>query len=261
MRKDRKKIKNAIKYSMFALLSIYLTICFSMRLSVRETTIAIEDCMLYYIVNIDGMKGLGHSVVLLVDEDGSGTVISFNGMQRTLIECLLGKSGVGKMSIATMTKAETALFLETGNLNLDKDQLADNYDIALYRPITVEEYDTVLEQTAPYLAAEEQFTVLYENWALEIDVRKKEGYQQDLECLGQDTSLPLYQIYTNNCDHVARILIGSVDLEMEAYSQRTEHITPNGNLKAFGRKAQNWGVMMLGIQSIQEKLLNFLMIF
>lgn len=119
---------------MFVLLSIYLTICFSMRLSVRETTIAIEDCMLYYIVNIDGMKGLGHSVVLLVDEDGSGTVISFNGMQRTLIECLLGKSGVGKMSIATMTKAETALFLETGNLNLDKDQLADNYDIALYRP-------------------------------------------------------------------------------------------------------------------------------
>lgn len=252
MRKDRKKIKNAIKYSMFVLLSIYLTICFSMRLSVRETTIAIEDCMLYYIVNIDGMKGLGHSVVLLVDEDGSGTVISFNGMQCTLIECLLGKSGVGKMSIATMTKAETALFLETGNLNLDKDQLADNYDIALYRPITVEEYDTVLEQTAPYLAAEEQ---------LEIDVRKKEGYQQDLECLGQDTSLPLYQIYTNNCDHVARILIGSVDLEMEAYSQRTEHITPNGNLKAFGRKAQNWGVMMLGTQSIQEKLLNFLMIF
>ncbi len=222
-----------------------------MRLSVRETTIAIEDCMLYYIVNIDGMKGLGHSVVLLVDEDGSGTVISFNGMQRTLIECLLGKSGVGKMSIATMTKA----------VNLDKDQLADNYDIALYRPITVEEYDTVLEQTAPYLAAEEQFAVLYENWVLEIDVRKKEGYQQDLECLGQDTSLPLYQIYTNNCDHVARILIGSVDLEMEAYSQRTEHITPNGNLKAFGRKAQNWGVMMLGIQSIQEKLLNFLMIF
>ncbi|MEZ3515759.1 MAG: hypothetical protein K1W37_10965 [Lachnospiraceae bacterium] len=207
--------------------------------------------MLYYIVNIDGMKGLGHSVVLLVDEDGSGTVISFNGMQRTLIECLLGKSGVGKMSIATMTKA----------VNLDKDQLADNYDIALYRPITVEEYDTVLEQTAPYLAAEEQFAVLYENWVLEIDVRKKEGYQQDLECLGQDTSLPLYQIYTNNCDHVARILIGSVDLEMEAYSQRTEHITPNGNLKAFGRKAQNWGVMMLGIQSIQEKLLNFLMIF
>lgn len=236
---------------MFVLLSIYLTICFSMRLSVRETTIAIEDCMLYYIVNIDGMKGLGHSVVLLVDEDGSGTVISFNGMQRTLIECLLGKSGVGKMSIATMTKA----------VNLDKDQLADNYDIALYRPITVEEYDTVLEQTAPYLAAEEQFAVLYENWVLEIDVRKKEGYQQDLECLGQDTSLPLYQIYTNNCDHVARILIGSVDLEMEAYSQRTEHITPNGNLKAFGRKAQNWGVMMLGIQSIQEKLLNFLMIF
>ena len=66
----------------------------------------------------------------------------------------MGKSGVGKMSIKAMTKVETNAFLKTGNLNLDEDQLSDNYDIALYRPITIEEYNTVLEQTIPYLTAE-----------------------------------------------------------------------------------------------------------
>lgn len=259
--KHKKRIKTGIKYSVFALLSIYLVMCFSMRLSVRETSIAEEDCKIYYIVNVDGMKGLGHSIVLLVSKEGLGTVISFNGMQYSLIECLLGKSGVGKMSIKAMTKVETNAFLKTGNLNLDEDQLSDNYDIALYRPITIEEYNTVLEQTIPYLTAEEQFLLDYNNWALETDARKKEEYQQNLERLGQNTNLPLYQIYTNNCDHAARQLIGSVDLEMKAYSRHTWHLTPNGNLKAFGRKASNWGVVMLGTQSIQEELLKFLMIF
>ena len=59
--------------------------------------------MLYYIVNADGMKGLGHSIVMLVDEDGCGTVFSFNRMQRSLGESLLGQSGVGKMSVGIMT--------------------------------------------------------------------------------------------------------------------------------------------------------------
>lgn len=232
-----------------------------MRLLVRETSIAEEDCKIYYIVNVDGMKGLGHSIVLLVSKEGLGTVISFNGMQYSLIECLLGKSGVGKMRIGVMTKAETNVFLKTGNLNLDEDQLSDNYDIALYRPITIEEYNTVLEQTIPYLVVEQQFLLDYNNWALETDARKKKEYQQNLERLGQDTNLPLYQIYTNNCDHVARQLIGSVDLEMKEYSKHIWHLTPNGNLKAFGRKASNWGIVMLGTQSIQEEILEFLMIF
>ncbi len=259
--KKRKRIKNWIKYGLLISLSIYLILCFSMCLSARETTIAAEDGMLYYVVNADGMKGLGHSIVLLVDKDGCGTVISFNGMQRSLIECLLGKSGVGKMSIGTMTKEETIVFLQTGDLKLDKDQLTDNYDMALYRPITMEEYHILLEQIAPYLMAEQKFANLYEKWALEEDTEKKKRYKQELEYLGQDTSLPLYQIYTNNCDHVARLLIRSIDSVIQEYSQHTQHITPNGNLKAFAKKAKNWGVMTLGTQSIQEVILMFLMIF
>ena len=217
--------------------------------------------MLYYIVNADGMKGLGHSIVMLVDGDGRGTVFSFNGMQRTLGESLLGKSGVGKMSVGSMTLEETEAFLQTGNLDIDADQLSDNYDIALYRPITEEEYDIIAEQTAPYVAAGDQFEALYEKWSMEEDPDRKEEFEQALGQMGQDENLPLYQIYANNCDQVARILISPVDSAMQDYTQQGRRITPNGNLKAFGGKAENWGVMTLGEQSLSERVLMFLVIF
>lgn len=217
--------------------------------------------MLYYIVNADGMKGLGHSILLLVNEQGIGIVFSFNGMQRSLRESLLGKSGIGKMSTGMMTAEETKTFLQTGDLKIDGDQLTDNYDMALYRPITTEEYQDILEQTTPYFAAEQQFAVLYEKWVMEQDVGRKAEYKQDLEKMGQDKSLPVYQIYTNNCDHAVRKLASTVDLDLQEYTRHTRHMTPNGNLKAFGAKAESWGVMTLGKQSIFERMLMFLVIF
>lgn len=173
----KKRTGKWIKYGIIILLSLYLAICFSMRLSVRETAWEAGECMLYYLVNADGMKGLGHSIVMLVDEEGCGTVISYNGMQRSLTESLLGKSGVGKMSIGTMGADETETFLQSGNLHMDGDQLTDNYDVALYRPITAEEYRVILEQTKPYLAAQEQFAVLYEKWAMEENAGQKAKYE------------------------------------------------------------------------------------
>lgn len=243
------------------MIMVYLCLCVSMYLPVRSTSFAEGECMLYYIVNTDGMKGLGHSIVMLVDENGCGTVFSFNGMQRSLGESLFGKSGVGKMSVGTMTVEETEAFLQTGNLDIDGDQLSDNYDMALYRSITEEEYDIIAERTIPYITAGEQFAVLYEKWAMEENPDRKEDYEQALEQMGQDKSLTLYQIYTNNCDHVARIIISPVDSAMQEYSQHGRRMTPNGNLKAFGGQAEDWGVMTLGEQSLPEKILMFLMIF
>ncbi|MCM1064862.1 MAG: hypothetical protein NC420_10415 [Eubacterium sp.] len=245
----------------FLLAATYLCLCFSLRLTVRGTSIPEEECMLYYIVNADGMKGLGHSIVMLVDGEGRGTVLSFNGMQRSLGECLLGKSGVGKMSMGTMTREETEAFLRTGDLVLDADQLSDNYDMALYRPMTEEEYEIIAAQAVPYIAAGERFEALYAEWAAEEDESGKADLQQALEQLGQDESLPLYQIYTNNCDHAARILIASVDADMREHNRHGRHMTPNGNLKAFGKKAEDWGVMILGKQSLWEKALMFFMVF
>lgn len=250
-----------IKYGILILLVMYAVLCLFMRLSVRDMSYPEEDCMLYYIVNADGMKGLGHSIVMVVDEKGCGTVFSYNGMQRSLWESLLGRSGIGKMSIGTMTADETDAFLQSGDLHIDQDQLTDNYDVALYRSITAKEYRVVVEQAAPYLAAEQQFTDLYAKWVMEENTDKKAEYKQALERMGQGNDQPVYQIYKNNCDHVARLLASSVDSELKDYTDHTWHMTPNGNVKAFGRKAENWGMMTLGEQSLSERILMFFMIF
>lgn len=256
-----KRRRNLIMCGVAAIVAVYLCLCVSMRLTVRSTSFSQEECMLYYIVNADGMKGLGHSILLVVDGEGCGRVFSFNGMQRSLGESLLGKSGVGKMSVGMMTAEETAAFLQTGNLNLDGDQLVDNYDMALYRPISPEDYRVILEQLAPYAAAQEQFAELYEKWAIEEDNDKKAEYKQALEQLGQEESLPLYQIYTYNCDHAARLLAAPIDPVLWDYTHHSWRMTPNGNLKAFGQQAESWGVMTLGRQSLSEKILMFLVIF
>lgn len=257
----RKKIKTKVKCVVLLLTAAYLCLCITMRLTVRESSFPDEDCMLYYIVNADGMKGLGHSILMIVDERGCGTVCSFNGMQRSLGECLLGKSGIGKFSTGVMNAEETEMFLQSGNLCLEGDQLTDNYDVALYRPITVEAYQAILEQTAPYLAAEAEYQALYEKWAMEENAVSKVEYQQALAQMAEDEGLPLYHIYTYNCDHAARTIAGTVDQELQKYTESAWRMTPNGNLKAFADRADDWGVMTLGKQRLPEKILLFFMVF
>lgn len=257
----KKYIKYIAKYFIPVFAVFYFCLCLSMHPAVRESSFAGEECMLYYIVNADGMKGLGHSILMIVDEKGCGTVFSFNGMQRSLPESLMGKGGVGKLSVGTMDAEETEVFLRSGDLALEGDQLTDNYDMALYRPITAEDYQTILEQTAPYRETEEAFSALYGQWVTEEDAGRKAEYEQALEQMGREISPPVYRIYTNNCDHAAREFISSIDPDMQEYIRDAWRITPNGNLKAFGKKAEKWGVMTLGEQTLKERILMFLVSF
>jgi hypothetical protein len=259
--KTMKNKHNYLRILLLCGLTFYLCLCLSMRITLRDTALTEGDCQLYYIVNADGMKGLGHSILMLVDADGAGTVFSFNGMQYSLGESLLGKAGVGKMSTGTMDAEEVSRFLQTGNLELDEDQLTDNYDWALYRNITESDMECILESTKPYIQAEQDFAALYLLWAQTTDKAEREKLDEELEAMSRDASLPLYRIYTNNCDHAARLLAASADRDMQTYSMHTWHMTPNGNLKAFSRRAPKWGAMELGENSVFENLLAFLMIF
>ena len=49
------------------------------------------------------------------------------------------------------------------------------------------------------------------DWASEEDDGRRAEYGQALEQLSQEEGLPLYQIYTFNCDHAARMLASSID--------------------------------------------------
>lgn len=256
-----KNWKRRVTFILLIITICYFLLCFSQRLCVRDAAEGVGDCRLYYIVNVDGMKGLGHSILLLLNEQGEGTVLSFNGMQRTLGEALLGQAGIGKLSVASLSSAETASFLNTGNLDLEGDQLDDNYDVALYRSITQEEYRTVMAEITPYIQAAENYERLYALEASSTDADERAAYQAEMEQMGQDDSLPLYQIYTHNCDHAARSFASVIDADMHAYNAAFRRLTPNGNFKAFAGHATDWGVLRLGESSLFESILEFFMIF
>lgn len=256
-----KRVGRAVRCVIIVIMAMYIFLCASLRVSEREAGDFAGDCTLYYAVNCNGMKGLGHSILLLVDAQGNGLVLSFNGMQRTLGEALAGKAGVGKMSVGKMSEEETALFLLTGNMELEEDQLQDNYDVAVYRKITAEEYNAIWDAAQVYIRTGEQYGKLYAQYMAAEDQALKEKYLGELERMGGDASLPLYQIYTHNCDHAARLLAAVVDEDMRAYNQGVHPITPNGNVKAFAAGNQRWGVLRLGEETLPEKMLAFFVIF
>lgn len=257
----RRKFRYALKYIIWIAVFIYLFTCIFMRLQERESRIEVDRCQLYYMVNTDGMKGLGHSALLLVDSDGNGKVLSFNGMQRSLAEALVGKAGVGKMSEGFVDKVQMAKFLATGNLDLHGDQLQDNYDWTLHRYISEQEYDRIMEEVQQYVEVGNTYERLYAEYVEAGDSPEAAEYFEQMENMAKDQTLPLYQIYTHNCDTAAREIIATIDEEMEAYNKRQEHLTPSGNLKAFARKTDKWGIMKLGEDSFVERLLGFLVIF
>ena len=163
------------------------------------------------------------------------------------------------MSTGTMSAEEVSLFLKTGNLHLDGDQLNDNYDWALYRPISPEAYQAVLSHAQIYFRTEERFQSLYTRWALADLKQKKLYWHRKWKRVRQDRTLPLYiWLYTNNCDHAARELAGAADDAMQNYNLRTWHRTPNGNLKAFGHAAPSMGRTPHWGKLSGEKLLEFL---
>lgn len=263
MKKDYKKYRwyKIAGYIILTIIICYFALCISLKPKIREEQGTQGKCKVYYILNDDGMKGLGHSILILEDKEGCGTVFSFNGMQRSLGEALLGKAGVGKMSVGYMSKEELKDFLNTGNLCLEGDQLQDNYDIALYRNITEEEYAAILEGTENYIETGREYEELYVQYATAEDESQKEEYRGQLEQMGANDALPLYRIYTHNCDHAARLLIACVDEEMREYNHNTNKITPGGNLKAFAKSTNSWGVMRLGESTFPERVMEFLMIF
>lgn len=257
----RKYFLRGLKYVVGIITVVYLIFCTAMRLDERENTMTEGDYRLYYVVNTDGMKGLGHSLLLLVDAEGNGTVLSFNGMQRSLTEALLGSAGVGKMSEGFMDVSQVEAFLASGNLALQGDQLQDNYDWALYRNISEQEYNKILDKAQLYIETGDTYEWLYAEYIKAQDTQEAGKYFQQMEDMAKDETLPLYQIYMHNCDTAARILIATVDEEMAVYNDKSVPLTPNGNMKAFAKKADRWNVMQLGNDSFAEDLLGFFIIF
>lgn len=212
----------------------------------READVSAKTAgRVYYLLNIDGMKGLGHSALLLQDSQGQAELFSYNGMQYNLPECLLGKSGIGKMKQFQLNEEDLKLFLETGDLQADEYEECDNFDRALYYDLTQEQYVRIMEGIAYYIRVGDTFEQLFAS--------DKKG----LETFLSQEEIPKYQIYTHNCDTVAREQLALVSKEMEKYNEDFKRWTPGGNYKEMCRVlGKDWGIMKLGKDSLWENILS-----
>lgn len=198
----------------------------------------------YYLLNIDGMKGLGHSALLLRDSSGEAQVFSYNGMQYNLAECLLGKAGIGKMKQFSLSPEEAAQFLKTGDLQVEEYAECDNFDRTIYRDITKEQYEILREGIQQYIEIGDEFERLYADDAAQ------------LESFLQQENLPRYQIYTHNCDTVARELLALINDEIASYNETSGFHTPGGHYKQLCKTlGEQWGIQKLGEDTITERLL------
>ena len=222
----------------------------------------IQSCQVCYLLNLDGMKGLGHSALLLIDEDGAGQLFSYNGMQYSLIPCLLGKEGIGKMKVISMTPEETSAFLETGEppasaFSTNEFDECRNFDRILYRYITRNEFDTILSGTKSYINAGDEFEKLYAALhTLESSESVRLSAENSMEAFLSQEQLPRYQIYTHNCDTAARRLIALIDPEAASFNETEASLFPKSNYKRMCRSlSESWGFGPLGKDTWLEKLL------
>ena len=86
--------------------------------------------------------------------------------------------------------------------------------------------------------------------------RRVEAEAEMENYLQQD--LPRYQIYTHNCDTVARELLALADEEIRRYNAQEQKLTPKGNYKNMcAYVSDRWGISRLGEDSLAERILDF----
>lgn len=252
------KSKRKCLAGFFLVLIVLMVIQILINTQYKERSITADEkktVAVYYLLNIDGMKGLGHSALMFVDGQGNGRLYSYNGMQYSLGECLIGKEGIGKMMLFELDSECVNQFLENGNLDVPEESECDNYDRALYTYISNEEYETIKEKLAYYIEVGDTYQQLY------VTANNMTGEAQNAaEVVLQEYTfredIPKYQIYHHNCDVVAREAIAMVNCEMQAYNEIEEKLFPSANYKNMCRQfGDSWGMIHLGQDTVLEKIL------
>ena len=201
----------------------------------------------YYLNNTDGAKVFGHNALLLINANGEGQVYSYMGVIKTsdLTEFFAPEleSAVG---YAKLDAQDVQKFLQTGNVTLEKSYTGsnnvygtttDNYDRALYKRITEEEYN-----------------ILYNEMTR---VRNEKS---------------LYSIYFYNCDTVVLQAVSQIDNSFNGYITGNaaidllnalvgkkewlmRNLTPDSSFNSIKKYAYNWNLTYLGDLSFKEILL------
>ncbi len=252
-----KKKKIFIGFILFIILILIFKIIITTQYKEHHssTTPIEKEYTVYYLLNIDGMKGLGHSALMLVDNHENGLFYSYNGMQYSLVECLVGKAGIGKMKMFDLTSDEVEKFLSSGNLEVSDVSECDNFDRLSYKYITAEEYNLIKNELDYYITIADKYEQLYAD-AFNSEGEEKQQAEKNLQEFVELKNVPKYQIYNHNCDTVARESIATVDNEMLNYNKSMEKLTPSANYKNMYKNLDySWGFIHMGQDTFLEKLL------
>ena len=199
-----------------------------------------EKCSLYYLNNMDGAKIFGHNAILLVDSEGNGEFYSFMS-SNPLKEALMGKSSVGYMGYEKLTKEEVDTFLSSGDIDVtmaNGSENHDNYDRALKRDISYDEYAQIQEGLSYYVARY--------NDRENIEDQSLDTFIESLNGTG-------YNLYEHNCDDVTLEAIAMVDASIKKNYDNMIKTTPNNSFAAVLAMAdESWEIIKIGNNNFYE---------
>lgn len=176
------------------------------------------DYSIYYLNNMDGAKGLGHSAILLVDEDGQGDFYSYMGGGNDIWQTITQWTG-GYIAHKQLNNTEVNNLLATGDIWIEmqnKKKNFDNYDRALVNEIAESDYVKIIEKANDYC-----------------------------------NNPPNYQMFGYNCDSFAVELISIVTPDI-----KMPELMPNNSFYMRGKEWKDWELISIGKSSITERLLS-----
>ncbi len=206
-----------------------------------------KEYAVYYLNNIDGAKVFGHNALMLVDNEGNGKVYSYMGIINSdKLTDFFALTLDSAMGYAELNPEQVAKFLADGEVSLNKSKIGtgqvmegthDNYDRALTKRITEEEYWTLYN---------------------EIERVKRED--------------ATYSIYVYNCDTVAVRTISMIDPQFNGYATGNmkvdlwnsirgpkdwmmRNFTPDASFNSIKKQAYGWEMVFLGDTEAKEIVL------
>lgn len=225
----------------------------------QNAAVAERERRICYLLNIDGMGGLGHVAFMLEDTDGSGILYSYNGMQYDLKACLLGKEGVGKMKVFELDADDVADLYKTGMVSVSDVSECDDFDRIIFRSVSEEEYLMVAESVQEYITAGDRYEELFAIMA-NATATDKVNAQAELDAYSSRDDLPKYNIYKHNCDTVARIVIAGIDDGMAGFNENNSRLIPSNNCRKMSKVLKNgWNKARLGEDTLKERILWFIL--
>jgi len=203
------------------------------------------DYTVYYLNNMDGAFKTGHTALLVETPNGSSHFFSYTSEEGQLLKKAMGDDVKGYMENTRLSEQETEIFLQNGDIGVmsyEGKMLYTNYDRALKKEITQAEAELIIAMGNNYVNL---YNRLYD----------KNTTEDEYNSLIMENPQLLYNLYSNNCDTVARAMLATVEPTLYF----SDALTPNKSYEYFlitTRFGGSWEEVIVGRNNLDELLLS-----